>query len=341
MLIYVNGRAFATRSNLWHFLDLERSKCSTAYYWIDAICIDQSKYEERNHQRAQAATVYVWLGPSANSSDQAMDCLAEFHHTVPGSDRAKQKTWSDAQGRALLDLCQLSYWRRMWIVQEINLAEKILVCCGRKAIAWQSFEIVSRLLDHTLPRLEMGDPLLTPHATAVRTSDAMQVVDGKLYWSPTRFSDQAGALVYLLEHYRHMESSEIRDRVYGLLGLIESVAPGISEEPILPNYTLSESAIFAEVYRRLQSSPALADLDAKLRFIERLRDTLGVHASDPGVEEMKWEIQESFDFWSRSDGLLPQRPRFRGRSLVVPPRLTSGALSFFPTSSETAFHERL
>ncbi|KAF1926548.1 HET-domain-containing protein [Didymella exigua CBS 183.55] len=80
-MILLNGRAFLVRENLFHFLCMARKKFARKTnqppdeseaeipFWVDALCIDQSNPEERNHQVAQMGGIYsnalsvqIWLG---------------------------------------------------------------------------------------------------------------------------------------------------------------------------------------------------------------------------------------------------------------------------------------
>ncbi len=67
--IYLNGQIFSIRQNLWDFLAMARKNLTDQYFWIDALCIDQTNTKERNHQvqqmgniYARASAVIVWLG---------------------------------------------------------------------------------------------------------------------------------------------------------------------------------------------------------------------------------------------------------------------------------------
>lgn len=75
--ILLNGKRFRVRQNLFDFLQLMHARSRTAaldttssvLFWIDSLCIDQSKTIERNHQVAQMGTIYrnaasvnIWLG---------------------------------------------------------------------------------------------------------------------------------------------------------------------------------------------------------------------------------------------------------------------------------------
>ncbi|KAL8672259.1 MAG: hypothetical protein Q9168_003259 [Polycauliona sp. 1 TL-2023] len=60
-----------------------RAVCELLTIWVDAICIDQDNDADKNHQLplmgeiyTQAATTYIWFGPSNESFDRAMTCLS-------------------------------------------------------------------------------------------------------------------------------------------------------------------------------------------------------------------------------------------------------------------------
>jgi hypothetical protein len=63
--ITVNGNSFPVRENLARFLEqmrLDRKGKGWRYFWIDAICIDQSNISERNHQVGLMKQIYSQVG---------------------------------------------------------------------------------------------------------------------------------------------------------------------------------------------------------------------------------------------------------------------------------------
>lgn len=45
--------------------------------------------------------------------------------------------WGPNSGAGpLIALCNRPYWSRLWIIQEILLAEQVLICCGSMACSW-------------------------------------------------------------------------------------------------------------------------------------------------------------------------------------------------------------
>ena len=83
-LIELNGKQFAVQKNLYKFLRALQAWHEPRACWIDAICINQNRLQERNHQVGLMSTIYtraaevlVWLGPATDTSDEAMDFLRD------------------------------------------------------------------------------------------------------------------------------------------------------------------------------------------------------------------------------------------------------------------------
>jgi hypothetical protein len=112
-----------------------------AFFWIDAICIDQENISERNHQvnlmkyiYSQAKRVIVWLGTSREDVQDdikaALDYLLAWKK-ADTAERAHQLSHSELQD-SLLRMFNRPYWSRLWIIQEVLLAKDIVVFdrCG-------------------------------------------------------------------------------------------------------------------------------------------------------------------------------------------------------------------
>lgn len=83
---------------------------------MDAICINQSDIEERNHQVklmayifSRAKEVLVWLGLVEEM------IFVEKNFTAKGPELSP-----DMVQKEIVDLCNKPYWKRVWIVQEIG-----------------------------------------------------------------------------------------------------------------------------------------------------------------------------------------------------------------------------
>ncbi|KAF4628981.1 hypothetical protein G7Y89_g9168 [Cudoniella acicularis] len=142
--IEVNGVVMDVRENLWHALCHLHLDDQVRILWIDTICINKSDIHERNHQVAQMGRIYksasevvVWLGlPDADSS-LAFGVLAdpsrwnELFIQQPTIQVNRSRMLS-----AIYTLFTRDYWKRLWIIQEILLASKLLAYCGNDTCSW-------------------------------------------------------------------------------------------------------------------------------------------------------------------------------------------------------------
>ncbi len=171
--IRLNNRRFPVRSNLWSLLFHLRARKESRGLWIDAICIDQSSLEERNHQVGLMGDIYggadgvlVWLGEADANSDLAFEFIRQprgffdrvaveipisvgftFPWTWLRRNRGPRIRTVLSEHRlpiiefeAVLRLCERDYWNRTWIIQEIVLAKNIEVLCGHQRMHGQDLE---------------------------------------------------------------------------------------------------------------------------------------------------------------------------------------------------------
>ncbi|KAF2017677.1 HET-domain-containing protein [Aaosphaeria arxii CBS 175.79] len=170
--IICDGQIIKVTSNLRDALNMLASRVATPdplngpmYYWIDALCINQSNVEERNAQVtmmgkifAAAESVIVWLG---KKDDFTLDAVT----TVKRVAAIPEEEWGDISYTSFYDSTtdfgqrrpDLSYYnwlgfvafinrawfKRAWIVQEIALAKKATIVCGNKVLSWDE-------LSHTM-----------------------------------------------------------------------------------------------------------------------------------------------------------------------------------------------
>ncbi|KAK4204757.1 heterokaryon incompatibility protein-domain-containing protein [Triangularia verruculosa] len=214
--------------------------------WIDAICIDQNNDKERGHQVGQMRKIYqnaeevlVWLGPGRTPETQlAMKFLDDVNEQVSATDqtwswRSRQENWRSelnyrrtmylerlpdaklAAFRQALEALLASPWfKRVWVIQEIACSKKASILCGRQSVPSRTFAIAPEFLDLAVDG----------HVQAV-----LDVMPGfrrsESWWSHTR------TLGTLLQKFRDSEATDVRDKVFALLGM----APD-AEAEITPDY---------------------------------------------------------------------------------------------------------
>lgn len=231
----VNGAPVNIRRNLYHALRDLRSPYDSRILWIDALCINQASIQERNHQVAQMSAIYsraamvrIYLGRASPTSSLAMNWIEQFasRRCSPGGiithGSLSQSTPLSTLERqvdcwqALRLLCARKYWRRLWIVQEVVLAERLLIHCGRDEAPWEG---VDNLLDGF--RKLFKPKAARPAAAHIRRGMLMKLRDLK------KMHRTVGCpLDVLLEATRDSLCSDPRDKVYGLLGLANNVRAG-------------------------------------------------------------------------------------------------------------------
>lgn len=179
--------------------------------WVDAVCIDQSNVEERNHQVknmagifSQASRVLAWLGPT-----ERVSCFMTFEEIASGRQevaRARYRVSFDyddfalhdykhdsreiGQARATHDLraifqkCNIvelgnffanTWFTRAWVLQEFLLANSIELFMGtEEVISLQTLASAFyelKLHEHLLPR---GQSLRRLRIDGVQTSFVYQ-----------------------------------------------------------------------------------------------------------------------------------------------------------------------
>uniref|UniRef100_A0A0B7K7P8 Heterokaryon incompatibility domain-containing protein n=1 Tax=Bionectria ochroleuca TaxID=29856 RepID=A0A0B7K7P8_BIOOC len=216
--------------------------------WVDAVCINQNNISERDEQVKRMATIYkeaarvvVWLGPESESSTLAIKTLAflgqqivmtmdKWTFTAPGATEIDwcynrtplpydKKTW-----RAINSLLQRSWFSRVWIVQEIQLAKDAILRCGHDEIAWVEFRRAILAL--------WGKSSLDPAISRRRLGFIEKLVNPVTSTS---------TIYHILHRTDDRGCSNKRDRVYGVMGLFSETF----RARIQPQYFLG----VGEVYR--------------------------------------------------------------------------------------------
>lgn len=136
--IRIDGCCVRILSNLYEALMQIRSTTEDMVLWIDAFCINQADIPERNSQVTMMGKIYkgaqnviVWIGVTRDNSDIAMEKLADDGFLEIMSSEGPDMV----EKEAIIALCNRSYWRRVWIVQELFLAQSYVLWCGSKSMS--------------------------------------------------------------------------------------------------------------------------------------------------------------------------------------------------------------
>ncbi|KAK8078538.1 HET-domain-containing protein [Apiospora saccharicola] len=198
--------------NLFDALFVLRLKHEVRYLWIDALCINQMDDYEKAHQVGQMKDVYqkAERRKSVQNLNFAWDMITI---RLPDAKVAELRS-------SLTELTQRSWFRRVWIIQEVGSARVASVLCGDKSISSSIFS--------AMPFIMKLQP--DPQAQAV-----LDIMPGPLrehsWWNADR------RLLKLLAKFIDSEATREHDRIYALLG-VASDAPNVPTDYGCPFQTV-------------------------------------------------------------------------------------------------------
>ncbi|OCK74878.1 HET-domain-containing protein [Lepidopterella palustris CBS 459.81] len=206
--------------------------------WIDAICIDQTNIQERSNQvrfmhriYRGASNVIICLGEASPDSDTAITILEE--EGLQSKRRFFTDTLSSNEIEALQNLFRRSWFKRVWILQEVAWAWSAQVICGSRITPWDgSFRgnAYSWIAYHDSLR---PFPYVMGFGPSVR--DMARTDLG--HFTPKKFFDQ-------LCLARDCNATDPRDKIFALLPLFTA----LTQDPRLcVNYARSPTNVFTNV----------------------------------------------------------------------------------------------
>ncbi|KAL6365750.1 hypothetical protein LRP88_00325 [Fusarium phalaenopsidis] len=214
-----------------------RRKHDEIWLWADAICINQDDREGDDEKARQirlmtnifqsAARVYIWLGEEEDESDIAIRFLEKINPIasaemdgpdpkhLPSIDfpKVEDPTWS-----ILTKLLERKWFRRVWVAQELVLAQEAVVVCGAHQMPWDTFHATVELCFAVVESEGFG--FLLPRQTKVAAVLHLGAFR-RYYYSDRVGQDRAprDELLTLLEHFQMAEATRQRDKLFALLSL--------------------------------------------------------------------------------------------------------------------------
>ncbi|KAI1820363.1 hypothetical protein F4861DRAFT_523269 [Xylaria intraflava] len=194
--VLVNGASVPVSTGLFEVLRHIQREMEPVVVWIDALCINHADEDEREKsvqvsQLAQifavAEKTFIWLGPAADRSDEAMKVLrrlAEEQLTlsayvagwtpqlglqlaqrilpsrfVPSGPATSSQEPLELQQELeslrepLKALMERAYWMDLWSLVELCLSQRGIVVCGHHGLTLDHFNSAARALDHIINHL--------------------------------------------------------------------------------------------------------------------------------------------------------------------------------------------
>lgn len=264
--IILNNAEIHVTTNLLAALHRLSAWNSGTYFWIDALCINQSNTEEKTHQVSimrniyqQAMLVTMWLGVEQDDSHVAMSMIEAwgraYEHTEKDLDTKSRvaaalamlnDAFDEAGWKAIKLFLQRPYWKRIWIVQEVALAQRSLILCGNAVLEssyfWLAITLWESVIQPGVANLVTANQQMSIINSGHRSSlNLMYICDGQLLGPESDTSFVSNLRQYILGTRRHM-ASDPRDKIYGLLGLIDE-----NSQERIPDYKKNVIQVYTDV----------------------------------------------------------------------------------------------
>lgn len=300
--ITVDDVSVQVRKNLYEGLLRLRSPSEPRNLWCDYLCITQTDLVEKSQQVqiigrifGSANTVLVWLGEHANESEQLFhqwdqptepeSIFKSWKQTLAPDDRRKaqkaaKKEAANQRAWQWVHFWQRSYWRRTWIIQELRLAQKIIVHVGTDSMAWTDL-ITARFSDMgmyatfdgvsgggLLSKQDLDDPHELLDAYLSWQSRFVPVPHKEFQKAPghvimDEWEGQYDDIFSLVGIFKHSFCKDKRDKVFALHALER---PKTSHKPVKVDYTLSlPEVVLALLEDRYVNLPVRPDRHKKVK----------------------------------------------------------------------------
>jgi hypothetical protein len=242
--------------------------------WIDQLCINQADDDEKSKQVAMMDEIYAasqavlsWLGEGGNMTTEAADLINDLSlvpmDCIEGPDfdpAAFVEQFSSDSWLSLGSIVARPYFKRVWIVQEIALAKKIILICGDRLLDWDKLVRALEVINASQCWQELSE-----YVSLFRPPDEQLLSLGMR--SALRFGDE---LTFLIDAQKTLKGSglspasvlllglrfdatQLVDKFFAMIGMAKRGAPTPIEAAQLPvvDYSLSLKDValsFAKYY---------------------------------------------------------------------------------------------
>ncbi|KAI4213183.1 MAG: hypothetical protein LQ351_004129 [Letrouitia transgressa] len=251
------GQSFRVRKNLWSALKAIRLSDTSRTLWIDAICINQDDKEERSQQVKLMGEVYrgaekviAWLGDDTDDVEhafsviEAMSDFPDLHfnpRVPPHHDPAVLESESI---ESLVRFLDRDWWKRVWTFQEMALASRLEIRCGRHTLTGE--------------KLAAAQGNFWNHGTCCYSAFSGEypghpIADLDKYFIPLtriyQYANMTDDFVFpsIMATFRQRQCTNPQDKVYGYLGL----AFGRFRNFVEPDYRKDPGLVFEETVLRI------------------------------------------------------------------------------------------
>ncbi|KAK5700735.1 hypothetical protein LTR97_005252 [Elasticomyces elasticus] len=274
----INQKDLAERSHQVSLMGEIFSRASEVYIWLgDSLSEQDTSVDNVTPSVLGEGKEVDWLSETARDlsewsalSDREGETLAAFNilHllSLNGHWTEKPVFVADQAGRyhiaedmrrawkATLNLLRLSWWTRIWVVQELVLAKKATLVVGSVSAPWPLIEGFCRSYLRHLPpgacchssvTWKMSSDLWQDIVSLRLATWTFYMVKNEVLQAQQKQSSVA--FLQLLWLLRYKQATDPRDKVYGLLGLLH----GQRDTLLVPDYSISTADAFTRCTRAL------------------------------------------------------------------------------------------
>lgn len=227
--------------------------------WIDYFCINQRDVEERNLQVAMMGLIYekarsvlIWLGEATPDTTVGMKVLAYFANEVrPKPHPIWQDYPSSVVQAGLLDIMNRSWFQRIWVVQEAGRSRTATLICGPREVKWKSTDCIA--VKRFSSMIKYAELLPQWDQMGLRTVNMQPLLDmldlqigNQLDQSWGMTNRRAPDVLDVAHSMRHRLCADPRDKVFGILGLVEHMW---ELDGFKPDYSMTVGQMYEALQR--------------------------------------------------------------------------------------------
>ncbi|KAI1419219.1 HET-domain-containing protein [Xylaria sp. FL1777] len=249
--ITVQGQTCNVTRSLFSALHALRYSNRVRTLWIDAICINQNDIKERNHQVRLMGRIYstakhvvAWLGETADKDDDLLNY-------IKASGENPDLHWTGFLAKSdpfsLLSFLRNPWWNRVWTAQEAILAQELIFQRGGTTIAGITMMGMLHSFNRHLSSccLDMQKSWDSQLPSANTLYNVLQMVGQQMQLSRIRDGRSDKSFCQVISHIRHRQATDPRDKVYGLLGMVDD------GDSISIDYNSPVEVVYEESTRRI------------------------------------------------------------------------------------------
>ncbi|KAI1657766.1 heterokaryon incompatibility protein-domain-containing protein [Daldinia decipiens] len=250
-ILPVNRGCFqALRSLRDSLRDLRQGPAFTPYFWVDAICINQSDKREKSAQVRLmgdiyrfAETVLCFIGDSYSQEDlyvsNHLGSKTGLRRRLLRQDPRASGGWkadrdilgvNNLRESAVRKLFESQYWTRLWTFQEALLSHRKIVFSGTDIIEWESVGILLQQaavvkregVNHLLPKAIHFYSLTTTSSMLRLLLDRNSAnFTGNI--NKTYTQSLSLEISRILSFSSELRTSDPRDKIYALTGVMAAL----------------------------------------------------------------------------------------------------------------------